>query len=54
VPQRAAGGDAASAKTEDALGDKLREDWKAIRGGVETAGDDFKAALRDLGRKLWR
>jgi hypothetical protein len=54
APPRAAGGDAASAKTEDALGDKLREDWKAIRGGVETAGDDFKAALRDLGRKLWR
>jgi hypothetical protein len=46
-------GGAAAAKP-DGLGDKLREDWKTIRGGFETAGDDFKAALRDLGRKLWR
>jgi hypothetical protein len=39
---------------EPQLADKLREDWKTIRGGLSTAGDDFKAAVRDLGRKLWR
>lgn len=54
APPRQADGGAAAAKPEDALGDKLREDWKAIRGGFDTAGDDLKAALRDLGRKLRR
>ena len=54
APPHQADGGAAAAKPEDGLGDKLREDWKTIRGGFETAGDDFKAALRDLGRKLWR
>jgi hypothetical protein len=39
---------------ETQLGEKIREDWKTIRGGLSTAGDDFKAAVRDLGRKLWR
>jgi hypothetical protein len=48
-------GSAAMAKPDDGqLGDKIREDWKTIRGGLATAGDDFKAAVRDLGRKLWR
>jgi hypothetical protein len=45
-------GGAAAAKPEE-LRDKLREDWKTIRRGFETAGDDLKEALRDLGRKLW-
>ena len=46
---------AATAKREDGqLGDKIRDDWKTIRGGFSTAGDDFKSAVRDLGRKLWR
>lgn len=53
APRNAEGG-AAAARPEDGLGDKLREDWKKIRDGFETAGDDFKAAMRDLGRKLWR
>ncbi|HEV8474494.1 MAG TPA: hypothetical protein VGR82_17080 [Methylomirabilota bacterium] len=48
-------GGAAVAKPDDGhLSDKMRDDWKTIRGGFSTAGDDFKSALRDLGRKLWR
>lgn len=55
APARSADGGAAMAKPGEAqLTDKLREDWKTIRGGLSTAGDDFKAAVRDLGRKLWR
>ena len=50
---RGAEGSATAAKPEE-LGDKLRDDWKTIREGFSTAGDDFKAAVRDLGRKLWR
>ena len=47
------GGSAMAKPDEGQLGDKLRDDWKTIRGGLATAGDDFKAAVRDLGRKLW-
>ncbi len=55
APARGADGGAAVAKPDDGqLGGKLRDDWKTIRGGFATAGDDFKAAVRDLGRKLWR
>jgi hypothetical protein len=54
APTRSADGGAAASKPDDGLTDKLREDWKTIRGGFATAGDDFKAAVRDLGRKLWR
>lgn len=55
APARAGDGSAAMAKPDDRqLGDKIREDWKTIRGGFSTAGDDWKAAVRDLGRKLWR
>ncbi|HEY7518737.1 MAG TPA: hypothetical protein VIE36_10640 [Methylomirabilota bacterium] len=55
APARAGDGGAAMAKPQEPqLADKLREDWKTIRGGLSTAGDDFKAAVRDLGRKLWR
>lgn len=55
APARGADGGAAVAKHDDGqLGDKIRDDWKTIRGGFATAGDDFKSALRDLGRKLWR
>lgn len=50
----APGGGAAVAKPQDGqLTDKIRDDWKTIRGGFATAGDDFKSAVRDLGRKLW-
>ena len=50
----APGGGAAVAKPQDGqLTDKIRDDWKTIRGGFSTAGDDFKSAVRDLGRKLW-
>ena len=48
------GGAAMAKSDENQLGDKIREDWKTIRGGLATAGEDFKAAVRDLGRKLWR
>ena len=48
------GGAAMSKPTDPQLTDKLREDWKTIRGGLSTAGEDVKAAFRDLGRKLWR
>jgi hypothetical protein len=55
APARGSEGGAAMARPNDGqLSDKLREDWKTIRGGFSTAGDDFKAAVRDLGRKLWR
>ena len=55
TPARSGEGSAAMAKPGDpVIADKLREDWKTIRGGLSTAGDDFKAAVRDLGRKLWR
>jgi hypothetical protein len=55
APARGGEGGAAMAKPDDRqLTDKLREDWKTIRGGLSTAGDDFKTAVRDLGRKLWR
>lgn len=55
APARNGDGGAAMAKPgEPQLTEKLREDWKTIRGGLSTAGDDFKAAFRDLGRKLWR
>jgi hypothetical protein len=48
-------GGAAVGKPDDAqLTDKMRDDWKTIRGGFSTAGDDLKSAVRDLGRKLWR
>jgi hypothetical protein len=48
-------GGAAVAKPQDGqLTDKIRDDWKTIRGGFSTAGDDLKSAVRDLGRKLWR
>jgi hypothetical protein len=53
APRRGAQGGAAAAR-RDELPDKLREDWKTIREGLATAGDDLKDALRDLGRKLWR
>jgi hypothetical protein len=45
---------AAAAGRREELADKLREDWQTIREGFSAAGDDFKAAVRDLGRKLWR
>ena len=55
APARSSDGGAAMAKPDETnLVDKVREDWKTIRGGLSTAGDDFKAAVKDLGRKLWR
>jgi hypothetical protein len=55
APPRASEGAAAVTKPDDVqLTDKIRDDWKTIRGGFATAGDDFKSAVRDLGRKLWR
>ena len=49
-----AGGAAAADADDPSLTDKIREDWKTIRGGFATAGDDLKAAVRDLRKKLWR
>jgi hypothetical protein len=56
APPRGGGdGGAAMAKSnEGQLGDRLREDWKTIRGGLATAGDEIKEAVRDLRRRLWR
>lgn len=55
APTRSNEGGAAMAKPDEThLAEKIREDWKTIRGGLSTAGDDFKAAVRDLGHKLWR
>jgi hypothetical protein len=55
APARSSDGGAAMGKSEEMrLPDKIREDWKTVRGGLSTAGDDFKAAVKDLGRKLWR
>jgi hypothetical protein len=54
APPRAAGGAAAAKADDQNLTDKVRDDWKTIRGGFATAGDDLKAAVRDLGKKLWR
>jgi hypothetical protein len=51
---RAPDGGAAATRPSGDLGHKLRDDWRAIRNGFETAGDDIKAAVRDLGRRLWR
>ncbi len=51
---RGAGGAAAAKADDPDLTDKIRDDWKTIRGGFATAGDDLKAAVRDLGKKLWR
>jgi len=51
---RGAGGAAAANADDPNLTDKVRDDWKTIRGGFATAGDDLKAAVRDLGKKLWR
>jgi hypothetical protein len=50
----AGNGGAAATKSDDDLKEKFREDWKAIRGGFATAGDDFKNAMRDFRQKLWR
>ena len=32
--------------------DKLRADWRTIKQGVASAGDEFKAAMRDVARKV--
>jgi hypothetical protein len=31
---------------------KLRDDWRTIRRGVETAGDDFRRAIDRLKQQL--
>jgi hypothetical protein len=46
---------AAASAPQDAaatnLTDKVRNDWSVIRRGFSTAGDDFSAAMRELGRR---
>jgi hypothetical protein len=49
----AAGTRAAAAASQAPLTwrDKLRAEWRTIKRGFANAGDDFTAAVRDLGRK---
>jgi len=49
----AAGTRAAAAASQAPLTwrDKLRAEWRTIKRGFASAGDDFTAAVRDLGRK---
>jgi hypothetical protein len=46
---------AAASAPQDApatnLTDKVRNDWNVIRQRLSTAGDDFSAAMRELGRR---
>jgi hypothetical protein len=46
---------AAASAPQDApptnLTDKVRNDWNVIRRGFSSAGDDFSAAMRELGRR---
>jgi len=55
VPTRAAPAVSDSASPPSAppkLQDKLRADWHTIKQGFASAGDDFKAGMRDVARKL--
>ena len=38
--------------TEPNLIDKVKSDWQTIRRGLENAGEDFKAAMRDVRRRI--
>jgi hypothetical protein len=55
APTRAASpvSDSASPSSAPAtLRDKLRADWRTIKQGFASVGDDVKATMRDVGRKL--
>ena len=43
---------ASSSNTPPTLMDKLRGDWRTIKQGFATAGDDFKTNMRDLARRV--
>ena len=55
APTRAASTVSDSASPSSApstLRDKLRADWRTIKQGFASVGDDVKATMRDVGRKL--
>jgi hypothetical protein len=55
APSRAASApsdNASSSSTPPTLRDKLRDDWRSIKEGFASAGDDFKATMRDLARRV--
>lgn len=55
APSRAAtapSDNASSSNTPPTLGDKIRDDWRTIKEGFASAGDDFKATMRDFARKV--
>jgi hypothetical protein len=49
---RAPSDDASSSNTLPNLKDKLHDDWRAIKQGFASAGDDFKATMRDFARRV--
>jgi hypothetical protein len=55
APSGAAGApsdNASSSNTPPNLRDKLRDDWRTIKQGFASAGDDFKATMRDFARRV--
>jgi hypothetical protein len=40
--------------TRRELGDRVRDDWRTVRDGFATAGDEFKDAVRGLARRWAR
>jgi hypothetical protein len=40
--------------TRRQLGDRVRDDWRTVRDGFATAGDEFKDAVRGLARRWAR
>jgi len=47
-------GESAKSETPSTLRGKLSAEWRTIKQSFAGAGDDFKAAMRDLGRKVTR
>jgi hypothetical protein len=47
-------GETAKSESPSTLRGKLSAEWRTIKQGFAGAGDDFKAAMRDLGRKVTR
>jgi hypothetical protein len=45
-------GETAKSETPSTLRGKISAEWRTIKQGFAGAGDDFKAAMRDLGRKM--
>ena len=52
APAGAPPDNASSANTPPTLRDKLRDDWRTIKEGFASAGDDFTATMRDFARRV--